>query len=84
MCLSHIFHRSVSGCSRKRSFYMRFYRSIVIRAAPDSKANKIIFSGVMRVPWWAWMIIGIIIVFMAVDWVVVMGADPRRWKGGKK
>ena len=35
-------------------------------------------------PWWVWVIIGVVAVFMAVDWIVVMGADPRRWKGGKQ
>lgn len=31
--------------------------------------------------WWVWTTI-IVAIVLAVDWLVVMGADPRRWKGG--
>ena len=32
--------------------------------------------------WWVWLIIGVAAVSIAVDWLIVMGADPRKWKGG--
>ena len=25
-----------------------------------------------------------VIVLLAVDWVIVMGTDPKKWKGGEK
>jgi len=36
------------------------------------------------VPWWFWVMIGVMIVCLIADWLIVMGADPRRWKGGKR
>ena len=33
--------------------------------------------------WWIWVIVVIAAVMLVVDWLIVMGADPRRWKGGK-
>ena len=32
--------------------------------------------------WWVY-VAAIAVVFLVVDWIIVMGADPRRWKGGK-
>ena len=32
--------------------------------------------------WWVY-VAAIAVVFVAVDWIIVMGADPRKWKGGK-
>lgn len=29
--------------------------------------------------WWIWVVI-----ILAIDWVIVMGANPHRWKGGGK
>ena len=29
-----------------------------------------------------WIILGIIALALAASWVIVMGADPRKWKGG--
>ena len=34
--------------------------------------------------WWIWAAIIAAVVFLAVDWFIVMGVDPRRWKGGGK
>ena len=34
-----------------------------------------------------WWVIGaavVLIVLFALDWLLVMGADPRKWKGGDK
>ena len=33
---------------------------------------------------WIWAAVIITVVFLIADWVIVMGADPRRWKGGRK
>ena len=32
--------------------------------------------------WWIWAVIGIAAAFLIADWLIVMGADPRKWKGG--
>lgn len=32
-------------------------------------------------PWWGWVIIGVMAVCTAVDWIVIMGVNPRRWRG---
>ena len=32
--------------------------------------------------WWIWAAIGITVACFIVDWLIVMGADPRKWKGG--
>lgn len=32
----------------------------------------------------AWIVLGIVLVGLISSWVIVMGVDPRRWKGGKK
>jgi hypothetical protein len=31
-----------------------------------------------------WIIIGAIIVALIIDWFIVMGFDPKKWKGGEK
>jgi len=36
------------------------------------------------VDWWIWVVIVLSVFVLAVDWVIVMGADPRRWKGGMR
>ena len=33
-------------------------------------------------PWWIWMIVIGAIIFLVIDWFIVMGADPKQWKGG--
>lgn len=33
--------------------------------------------------WWVY-VAAIAVVLVVVDWIIVMGADPRRWKGGKR
>lgn len=33
---------------------------------------------------WIWVVIIIAVIMLAVDWVIVMGRDPRKWKGGEK
>lgn len=30
------------------------------------------------------MVIGAAAVILVIDWIIVMGADPRKWKGGMK
>ena len=34
--------------------------------------------------WWIWAVVIVAAVFLVVDWVIVMGADPRGWKGDGK
>ena len=34
--------------------------------------------------WWIWVVIIGAAIFLVVDWFIVMGADPKRWKGGGK
>ena len=34
--------------------------------------------------WWVWLIIILTAVFLIVDWFIIMGIDPRSWKGGGK
>ena len=34
--------------------------------------------------WWVWILIGAAAVLLIADWIIVMGADPRKWKGGMK
>jgi hypothetical protein len=36
------------------------------------------------VAWWVWVLIGAAAVLLIADWLIVMGADPRKWKGGMK
>jgi hypothetical protein len=33
---------------------------------------------------WYWWVIGICVVIMIFDWLIVMGSDPKKWKGGDK
>lgn len=30
------------------------------------------------------IVIAVVAVGMIVDWLIVMGTDPRKWKGGRK
>jgi hypothetical protein len=32
--------------------------------------------------WTAWVIIGAITAALIIDWFIVMGFDPKKWKGG--
>ena len=34
--------------------------------------------------WWIWVVIIGAAIFLFVDWFIVMGVNPRRWKGGGK
>ena len=34
--------------------------------------------------WWIWAVAIIAAVMLLIDWVIVMGLDPRKWKGGEK
>ena len=34
--------------------------------------------------WWTWVLIVAAVVVMAADWMIVMGADPKKWKGGRR
>ena len=31
-----------------------------------------------------WIVIGVMAVMFVVDWLIVMGTNPRRWKGGDR
>ena len=42
-----------------------------------------LYKEVISVPWWLIMIIGAAAAIFVIDWLIVMGADPRKWKGGK-
>lgn len=35
-------------------------------------------------PLWLWVIIIVALVFLVIDWFIVMGADPKQWKGGER
>ena len=35
-------------------------------------------------PWWLIAVICGAAVLLVIDWLIVMGADPRKWKGGKR
>jgi len=32
--------------------------------------------------WWIWVIIAVMTIIIIIDWFIVMGKDPRKWKGG--
>jgi len=34
--------------------------------------------------WWVWTLIGGAAVLLIVDWIIVMGVNPREWKGGMR
>ena len=34
--------------------------------------------------WWTWVLIVLAVAVLAADWLIVMGADPRKWKGGRR
>ena len=34
--------------------------------------------------WWIWAVAIIAAVMLLIDWVIVMGLDPRKWKGSGK
>ena len=34
--------------------------------------------------WWIWAVVGTATIMLVIDWVIVMGADPKKWKGGGK
>ena len=34
--------------------------------------------------WWIWAVIIVATIFLIVDWFIVMGVNPKRWKGGGK
>ena len=34
--------------------------------------------------WWIWIVAGALAVMLIADWLIIMGADPRKWKGGGK
>ena len=33
---------------------------------------------------WLWVLLGVAVVFGTIDWFIVMGKNPKNWKGGKK
>ena len=32
--------------------------------------------------WISWAIIAVIVVMLIIDWLIVMGKNPKKWKGG--
>ena len=34
--------------------------------------------------WIGWLAAGLIVAMLVLDWLIVMGADPKKWKGGRK
>ena len=34
--------------------------------------------------WWVYVLIVLAVAVLAADWLIVMGADPRKWKGGRR
>lgn len=34
--------------------------------------------------WWGWCLVAAAIVVLIADWLIVMGADPKKWKGGRR
>jgi len=34
--------------------------------------------------WYWWALIVVFAVAFAIDWVIVLGTNPRRWKGGNR
>ena len=34
--------------------------------------------------WIGWAAIGLAVAIFVIDWLIVMGSDPRKWKGGRK
>ena len=34
--------------------------------------------------WIGWTVIGVVVVCIVIDWLIVMGTNPKRWKGGEK
>lgn len=33
--------------------------------------------------WWI-VIVVLILIALAIDWIIVMGTNPNKWKGGKE
>ena len=34
--------------------------------------------------WIGWTVAGVVLAFLVLDWLIVMGTDPKKWKGGRK
>ena len=34
--------------------------------------------------WIGWTVIGVVVVLIIIDWLIVMGTNPKNWKGGEK
>ena len=34
--------------------------------------------------WWIWGMIGAAVIALIIDFLIIGGADPRKWKGGGK
>lgn len=34
--------------------------------------------------WWIWVVVIGTAVFLVVDWFIVMGINPRKWKGEER
>lgn len=34
--------------------------------------------------WWIWVAIAVTVVALAIDFAIIGGMDPRKWKGGKQ
>ena len=34
--------------------------------------------------WWIWVAIVVAVIALAIDFAIIGGMDPRKWKGGKQ
>ena len=34
--------------------------------------------------WYWWVVIGALAVMIVIDWLIIMGKNPKYWKGGEK
>ncbi len=34
--------------------------------------------------WWIWAAVIAATVMLVIDWIIVMGVDPKKWKGKQK
>ena len=55
-----------------------------MKPAAGERSPAALTLEVFYMEWWIWMLIAIAALFFILDWIIVMGADPRKWKGGDK
>ena len=80
VCSNHIRRLSVSGVQdRERSFSM----PIISTRSCAKQGEQKTFGG-FCMEWWIWVAIGVAIIALAIDFAIIGGMDPRKWKGGKQ